>query len=114
MRDSLKFKISSFLVNLLSFVKIKLRTLICSYVVILTEVESNTVHISLAEVDNEAVEADFSDIKEFIAAKEVLDIVYLVTSRSLKHLAILQEKYYQVMGDKLISIIFIRLNILSL
>ncbi|XP_063683374.1 annexin A13-like [Bolinopsis microptera] len=54
-----------------------------------------------AEVDNEAVEADFSDIKEFLAAKEVKDIVYLVTSRSLKHLAILQEKYYQSEGSEL-------------
>ena len=49
-----------------------------------------------AELDEEAVTADLSDIQEFIEDEKVLDIVYLVTSRSLSHLAMLQEKYYQV------------------
>jgi hypothetical protein len=47
-------------------------------------------------VDEEAIKADLSDIQDFIDGEEIKSIVYLVTSRSLSHLAMLQEKYYQV------------------
>ncbi|KAL5269883.1 hypothetical protein ACHWQZ_G003377 [Mnemiopsis leidyi] len=56
-----------------------------------------------AELDEIAVTADLSDIQEFIEDKKVLDIVYLVTTRSLSHLAMLQEKYYQSEGIELIE-----------
>ena len=49
-----------------------------------------------AAPDEKGIDADFSDIEEFIEGEKILDIVYLLTSRSLSHLAMLQEKYYKV------------------
>ena len=47
-------------------------------------------------VDEDAALEDLSEIKGYIEDKKIVDIVQLVTSRSLAHLAMLQEKYYQV------------------
>ena len=49
-------------------------------------------------VDEDAALKDLSEIKGFIEDKKIVDIVQLVTSRSLSHLAMLQEKYYQVIS----------------
>ena len=49
-----------------------------------------------SKVDETAVKTDLSKIKDYIDGKEIVNIVNLVTSKSLSHLAMLQEKYYQV------------------